>query len=124
MSNKNKIQKLAELTTAADMEAPQEDAPAPIAESFTTPPNPAAPRPQLPPTGQGPRKSNDPAPQQPMLTQADILAAKEKRARHPVIRNSPDDPVLDETITAMLVLTGLHARWSVNHWQVFVPDAS
>lgn len=59
-----------------------------------------------------------------MLTQADVLAAKERRAAHPVIRMSPNDPDLPEDITAMLVMTGLHARWDINYWRVFLPDAA
>ncbi|HXS14439.1 MAG TPA: hypothetical protein VN734_17200 [Acidobacteriaceae bacterium] len=59
-----------------------------------------------------------------MLTQADLLAAKERRAGNPVIRMTADDPELPDDITAMLVMTGLHARWCQNFWRVFLPDSA
>lgn len=58
-----------------------------------------------------------------MLTQADLLAAKERRAGNPVIRRE-GDPELGEEIVAVLVMTGLHAAWNQNYWRVFLPDAA
>lgn len=33
------------------------------------------------------------------------------------------DPILDDTIKAMLIIAGLRATWALNHWKVFPPNA-
>lgn len=124
MSNKSKIQKLAELTTAADTAAPDETPETPpIAATFSTPADPTAPRPQLPPIGQQGRKATDPAPQRPMLTQADLTNEAARRGINP-ITGGDGAPEVSQAVQAMLIMTGLEARWAVGFWKVTVRDAS
>src|SRR5579859_8149139 len=103
MSNKNKIQKLAEVTTD-DLSSPPEETVLPenlfppVARRVVA--NPTAPAPQQPSAGQQSRRPTDPAPQRPMLLQVEQEGPK--NLPDPVDK-WPDTPDLDETIRAMLV---------------------
>lgn len=122
MTKQNKLAQLAAMTTDSDLSPPPE-AMAPSANPFLKATDPTAPRPQLAPTGQTSRLPTDPAPQRPMLTEADIAARSKRQTANPVVRLE-GDPELSETIVAALIMTGLLARWNINHWRVYVPDAS
>jgi hypothetical protein len=39
------------------------------------------------------------------------------------VDHGDDTRELDETIKALLILVGLRAKWVINYWKVYLPDA-
>lgn len=123
MMKSNKINQLAALTTGQELT--DEPAESVLPENLFPPvprrqvSNPTAPAPQLQSFGTTSRKPTDPAPQMPMLTQPVVP----KRSINPVEGSGPDVPGINDTIKAMLVMSGLRAAWNLNHWRVYLPDA-
>lgn len=123
MTSKNKIQKLAEVTTD-DLSSPPDQT---LPESLFPPvarrqvENPSAPAPQLPSPGTTSRKSTDPAPQRPMITQP---AQEGVRRNSNPIEGGPGSKDPGETVRAALVMAGLRATWSMNFWRVYLPEAA
>lgn len=48
----------------------------------------------------------------------------QERLPNPIEGSGPDVPVIDEPIKAILIITGLRAMWNLNHWRVYLPNAS
>lgn len=120
--NKSKIEQLAEQTSPQDLTAPEES---PLPESLFPPVvrrqvvNPSAPAPQLQSPGTTSRKPTDPAPQMPRWN-----GESAPLNSNPVEGEGEGVPEIDQPIRAMLILTGLKASWNLNHWRVYLPDAS
>lgn len=127
MASKNKLQQLADLTTAMDLssEPTPETSSSEIVLMQTDPRRGSTqPRPQQLNQDQANPSPTSPRPQLGMGEHGQLgreanMAASRPR---PVVRGG-DDPDVTDAVIAMLVVAGMTATWSVNHWMVAVRDA-
>lgn len=115
---KTKLQQLLELTSEADLSAPEAPPSNPFLQTSTAAQparDPTAPRPQMPSRESAERRPTDPAPQMPMLQQI----VPEGRRMSQVY-----DPDLPAEIGAALSMVGLVAIKAPGYWKVMLPNAS
>lgn len=122
---KSKLQQLADLTTDADLSAPPETTETSSSEMTAADPRRGStqPRPQQLNQDQANPTRTSPKPQLPTGFHAAVAqeGGAPQRAR-PVVR-MPDDPDVSDAVVAILIVAGMSATWSVNHWLVAIRDS-
>lgn len=126
MASKSKLQQLADLTTAADLsDQTTETSSSEIVLMDTDPRRGSTqPRPQILNSDQANPSPTSPRPQLKtgehgqLGREANISVARVR----PVARGA-EDPDVSDAVVAMLIVAGMTATWSVNHWVCAVRDA-